>query len=461
MLPVLATQLDSTNLLHEFMDFISNFIQVSQGKNNFLKGTRPFTQAKKMDFSMVINLLIQPKRRSLQAELFELFLNEEQDCPSKSAFSQARAKICPQLFAQLIQAQARKIDELNVLLPNTYEGYRLFAVDGSTAYLPNTGATRREFGTVGNQYSEQCLPRCSFLTDLITGVFHNAVIGTSTTSEKLQIYEHLRHIPKNSILILDRLYPCSALMYWLDRLGIRYIIRCPANFNRAVKNICSKNGSQDEWVQHRISERAVTTLKAIVENEEEETRQSISCRCEIKYRVIKTKLTDNEYENILTNIPEEWSAEDFKKLYNWRWKIETAIDKIKNPIAIESFSGLNPAHIRQDFFAAICRYNIACFMGFIAQHKLNEKQTTDNNKPSKSSKKHPKQVNMNLCVALTTIMLRYNTQQKELTGFVDKAINALVRFPEIVRPGRSFPRKKRNFKQLGRNRFCKNFRQTA
>jgi hypothetical protein len=122
---------------------------------------------------------------------------------SKSAFCQARQKISWDFFRDLSRYLALQAEEM---CPNEklYKNYRLLAVDGTTIALPLTSATAADFGTVKNQYSSQCIPRCSVLMDVLNGWCYNAILGSSTCSEKEQFYEQLDFIPKNSIVISSR-----------------------------------------------------------------------------------------------------------------------------------------------------------------------------------------------------------------------------------------------------------------
>lgn len=459
MLQAITKQLDPTNLLSESIEMSSFFQELSLENKEYFNGVRPFSQGGMLDFRLIFNLLLQSRSRSSQTELFELSLRLGQDCVSKSAFTQARSKIKAALFEAYYKAQVQKIEE-NELFQETYEGYRLFAVDGTTLYLPCNDATGGEFGTVRNQHGSQCLPRCSFLVDLNTGVCLQGLLGKSNTSEHEQIYEHLSLLPKNSILILDRLYPCTALMYTLEQLGIRYIIRCKMNWNKAVGEVCSQTGEQNQRVKYRISEKAVTKLKRKAQSTEE--RKAITCRLEVDHRIMNIQLADNQYECLLTNLTEDWPISTFKKLYHMRWNVETAIDRLKNVMAIEAVTSDNPEFIRQDFAATIARYNTTCIFTKLAQKKYDE---SANDKPKigrPSSKNYPKKINFSLAAAFIAIILEQHTAQaKDLHQTISLAFKTIIRFPEPVREDRHFPRKSKRNRQRGRHLFWTNFRRTT
>jgi hypothetical protein len=249
-------------------------------------------------------------------------------------------------------------------------------------------------------------------------------------------------------------------MYTLERLGIRYLIRCPMKWNKAVKEVCSQIGEQDQRVKYRISEKAVTKLKRKAKSTQE--RQAITCRLEVDHRIIKVQLTDNKDECLLTNLREDWSISTFKELYGMRWNVETAIDRLKNVMAIEAVTSDNPEFIRQDFAATIARYNTTCVFSKLAQKKYDESKDDKPKIGRPLSKNYPKKINFSLAAAFVAIILeQYTAQAKDLPQTISLAFETIIRFPEPVREDRHFPRNSKRNRQRGRHLFWTNFRRTT
>lgn len=452
----------STNLFCEYTEKIQDYIKNIDIKYVQCKKSYNKLRAKKLPINLIINTLLSPLAKSLQFELIDLKFMENPERAidsyvSKSAFSQMRAKINWKFFKKLSQYSGQ-IAEKSCPNERLYKGYRLVAADGTTIILPLTSATRREFKTVKNQYNSQCVPRCSVLMDVLNNWCYNADIGTSLTSEKSQLYEHLEFIPQNSILILDRLYPSSELIYELNRLNIKFVMRSKNELNAEIKAMNKIEGEQDEIVTHRISEKAVTNLKLRATSKEE--KKKITYKEEITYRIIKAELANNQRETLLTNILDEFDIEDFKTIYNHRWGVEIGIDVLKNTLAMEYLSGYNVNTIKQDFYATICKYNMIQFFYHLANSILANNPKPKNNRIN--AKNYPQQANMALTASIVFKALKLKNHQPDLfEKFVNLGFHFLYRFPEPVRKNRSFPRKKKVHKSRGRIKYDINYKRSA
>ena len=72
---------------------------------------------------------------------------------------------------------------------------------------------------------------------------------------------------------------------------------------------------------------------------------------DITHRIIRFKLNDNSEELLITNIYDtQFTVEDFKTLYHFRWPIETKYDELKNKFQLEKFTGKTLNSVYQDFY---------------------------------------------------------------------------------------------------------------
>ena len=127
---------------------------------------------------------------------------------------------------------------------------------------------------------------------------------------------------------------------------------------------------------------------------------------------------------------------------------------------MEYLSGYLPHSIRQDFYTAICQYNVAKFLHQLADKEL--QATPKEHNPRRNAKEYKKQANMALAssLALKALAMQiYNPSGVE--NFINLSIHLLCRFPEPVRPHRQYPRKKKVHKSRGRIRYDTNFKQTG
>ncbi|WP_331477726.1 transposase [Mediterraneibacter agrestimuris] len=78
----------------------------------------------------------------------------------------------------------------------------------------------------------------------------------------------------------------------------------------------------------------------------------------VNLRVLRFKITEDSYENIVTNLPgNEFSSEDMKQLYHRRWGIETSFCKLKHVIGTGNFHSKKRGYITQEIWARLILYN--------------------------------------------------------------------------------------------------------
>ncbi len=446
----------STNLLRKYMSNLNTFIEFSTKNIENVKTAGSFTRAEKLTFSDIAHLLLMPMNRGLQYELIDFYgfmqngANDAALCPSKSAFCQARLKMKYEFFKNLSEWTAK---ENLKLLPDikTYKGYSVYAADGSTLHLPCTRATRREFKVIKNQYGEQCVPRFSIVTDVLNKICISSNLGVANSSEKSLLIEQLDQIPAGSILLLDRLYAGTELMYLLQQRGINFVIRAKLSFNTEVKKCVAAAEEVERYVTQKLTERAVTELKKQIGGH-------ITCKETISYRIIKIPIkSTGDTEILLTNLLDNsLTINDFGILYNFRWSIEGSIDVLKNKLAIEGFTGEKPDLIRQDFYATIAQYNISSFVRQVGDWIIKQGHKDSQDSPVN------KQVNTSLCISLSSLYLKiaYKNPEK-LDKLLEFILETLHRFPEPIRPNRRFNRKFKTHKARGRIRYDKNYKRTG
>ena len=89
-------------------------------------------------------------------------------------------------------------------------------------------------------------------------------------------------------------------------------------------------------------------------------------------RVLRFKITENSYENIVTNLPDdEFPLELIKELYYARWGIETSFCQLKHIIGIGNFHSKKREFIEQEIWARLILYN---FCSIITNHVTVQKR---------------------------------------------------------------------------------------
>lgn len=395
-------------------------------------GGKGFTRDRKITFVHLIVLLIQGISKSLQRDLncfYQKLQNSEFSIQyvTKSAFSQSRSKLKPEAFLELNQvglssfykdAQWRK-----------FNGFRLLAIDGSTAVLPKHKTIAEEFGvTRFGPYADapRSVARTSILYDVLNLTTLDAQIDKYDVSERELAKRHFEFVePQTDLVLFDRGYPSLALMFEMQCRGINYLIRMRDDWWHEVRKMIDK-GEKDKEVTFKLPE----TEKALLKKYNTEIRS-------IKCRLICVELEDGGTEVLCTSVIDKQLLpfECFEQLYHYRWNVEEGYKLLKSRLQLENFSGKTAIAIKQDFFAKIFTLTTAAVMAFPVDEQLKAEQQGN-------KRKHQHQVNRTNALS----MVREITKKVFLDRIIKPALAAFDNFlkatTELVRRNRKFGRKK-------------------
>ena len=140
-----------------------------------------FTRRRQVGWVRVVSIILNLVRRSppleLDADIAHTFPEEENMTYTKQSFAEARQNLRPEAWQWLndvfVQGFYENGDE------QTYQGFRLLAVDGSVVELPNPVALRDHDGTAENQTPRgaRARARSSALDDVLNGMTLHPVLG--------------------------------------------------------------------------------------------------------------------------------------------------------------------------------------------------------------------------------------------------------------------------------------------
>ena len=179
---------------------------------------KSFTRNRCLTFIILVTFLLNLLKRSQQDELDEFFklLNGTeiaQRVVTKSALTQARKKLKYGVFVELNQVQTNYFYQS--LQPQTWMGWRLVAVDGSTMQVPNTPENLAHFGAWQSAKGGPCpMARVSQIFDVLNAVTLDALISPKSCGERDLAANHFAHLCPGDLVLLDRGYPA----FWLFAL---------------------------------------------------------------------------------------------------------------------------------------------------------------------------------------------------------------------------------------------------
>ncbi|MFZ2398423.1 MAG: IS4 family transposase [Smithella sp.] len=407
------------------IEFLNKIIFSEDFLSRHRQSEKDFIRDRLLPFHNMIFFLMNMIKGSLQDELdyfFKAIHAEEISTRTvtKSAFSKARKKLHHQAFIELGRSLVSFFYEH--FLCRTWIGFRLLAIDGSTAKVPRTEDCADHFGTWNPAKGEACpVARISNLFDVLNGIVVDAVIRPKEHGERSLAAEHMEHVKANDLILLDRGYPA----FWLFAL----ILSRQAHFCARVKSHWkqirkfSNSGKREGIISLPMSLASIEQCKAL--------NLPIS---PIQVRAIRIELASGETEILLTSLMDKdlYPHEIFKELYHLRWTVEENYKTAKCRIEIENFSGKSVESVYQDFHAKVFAMNLTAAMTHPAQDVISGQC---------EQKKHLYRINVTQALSkmkdsLVLLFIRSNIME-----LLSKLHCLFIATIEPIRPGRKYPRK--------------------
>ena len=240
--------------------------------------------------------------------------------------------------------------------------------------------------------------------------------------------EHLEYVKPGDLLLLDRGYPSFWLLFLLKAKGIEFCVRLKEDWWLKVKDF-TESSEKERIVTFALPKKDRSKLKDFPHMLDQE----ITCR------LIKVELENGETEVLCTSLEDSatYLHEDFEELYHYRWNEEEAYKLLKSRIGLEGFSGKTAKAVKQDFHAKVFLMTLCAAYAHPIEEKVIAEYQAD------KERKHDQKINRTNALATTMDMLVPAFIHKKYKEALD-AFDLLVwNTREIIRPGRSNPRNKR------------------
>ena len=407
---IVVVKMKRRKLLQEYAKLIKEKANDFFFKLCHRKDPQNFTRKRKLGFAEVLLIMLNFKTKSNALETYN-FATEinESDPASRQAFEKARDNIKSSAFKEFFEdsvQMAVSADDAKL-----FHGYRVGAIDGSTALLPKSDELAKKYGSStpveGNTYA-----RISLCNDVLNGVVLDGEISDFSIGERKLAMKHIeKDICPNMLYLFDRGYWSPELVAAICDRGQKFLMRLASNAILAISNSKETSGN------HTIS---FNGKKYVL-------------------RYYKFELSSGEIEYLLTNLErEEVSDRELVDLYHLRWGIETKYDELKNRLQFEGLSGKSVNIVEQDFYASLIVMNMTGFAIAAADAKVQEKHKEKNNK-------HACKPNGNMAVGiLKNRFIKAIIEDDPLlqANMIDKLINDISRFVIPIKPDRHYPRSK-------------------
>lgn len=384
---------DTMKKPYEILSIIRKEIQSEEFKFFCRVNPQDFTRNCLVTIPLLIALILNLIKRSLQVELLESEKILNLPPISKQTFSAARQKLHPNAFKMMNSILVREYYTNNNF--KTFHGYRFIGVDGSTLQLVESASIKEKYGTSKNQTGENSIPltRISYAYDLLSGITIDAIIRPYDISERFMTHEHLKNIQSpldtKDLYIFDRGYPsitliCSLLYHKKD-----FLMRCKKDWLKET-SLLVKRKKKDTIIE-------ISPKKLYGDKRKEFIKllPNVPLDKKIKIRVLLIPLPTGEIEILITSLldKKEHPYSVFSFIYNKRWRCEENFKLHKVSHEIENFSGTTDIAIQQEILGTIFTANVRALIADQAQMEIEEEY-------SKKHLKYAYKINSNISIGI-------------------------------------------------------------
>lgn len=433
-------------IISDLRNFIALSSQNSELRQLFTNSCNAFSRRRKLHFELVVCMLLNFFKRSYDIELSAFFdhMGFQELKATKSAFSQQRSKISSFFFSCLNSTLVDSFYTHYKADVKRWNGFRVIAVDGSTAYLIDRKEVTEHFGTHGNQRGTVTLSRVLCAFDVLNKITIKAGMYPISCSEQKIALSWIPSYEPDMLLIYDRAYPGFTSMFHHQNKETPqpFLMRCPVGFSTEVTAFV-KSGVNDE----------ISTIKASkpIRRELKEQGFIVKVNGTINIRLIRIVLDDGTIEVLATNLfdQQQYPYKEFKALYFMRWGIETRFNSFKNQLQLEAFSGQKVETILQDFHATVFLSNLQEIISKPAQEKIDHEV---------SKRKYDYQINKNTAIGIMKNRVIGLLLFKDPEKILIQLQNLFAQYIEPIRPNRKLPRMKKLKRRSGKYKTLTNYK---
>lgn len=396
---------------------------------------KDFTRNKKLPPDKLISFMVSCGSSSTKIELLDFFGLDKQ-APSSSAFHQQRAKLSPEALETVFLCFNRSLQDAEK--PSRY---RFFATDGSTFsfFSKPSFASQQYYVSEGHSAKGFYSMHLNAFYDLQKHTYSDALIQPVHCKDEFSAFCEMvdRHpilTGTKDVFIGDRGYCSYNNMAHVLEKGQYFLFR--------TKDIHSKGlvGNFDVPKQDSFDIRVNVTLvrsrKKKIQIQDGCYRRYVDANTTFDYitygsldtyslsfRIVRFPISENTYECIVTNLPEEeFPMEQIKLIYFSRWSVEGAFRKLKYTIGLSNFHAYKPEYIKQEIWAKLIAYNIT---ETLINHTVITHGTT----------KHEYKVNFSVAAHICRAFLRLTTEKDSID-----VMNLLCKELIPIRKERQYPR---------------------
>jgi len=248
-------------------------------------------------------------------------------------------------------------------------------------------------------------------------------VGRYDEGERALLLRSLGVLKSDDVLVLDRGYPAWWLFAGLHDRAVQFCMRLDGCGWAEAKQLL-QSSQKELIVSHRLNATDRKQMQALGLSTKLST---------ISVRLIKVCLPNGKLEILATSLQDtqRYPVQAFGQLYGFRWGVEEAFKTIKQHLDVEGFSGELPHAIEQDIHAKALIFNITQALCWEATQQMEPTKRQNYSVNSVYALKN----------ASSLVICWLQAVPGELDRLIDSLKELFSRTLEMIRPGRSFPRR--------------------
>jgi hypothetical protein len=358
----------------------------------------------------------------------------------KGNLSKARAKLKYEAFIDLNDHLTGYF--YDHFQPETWFGFNLFGVDGTTIDVPDEYEISEHFGVWNSTKGETPCPkaRASQMFDVLNKISVDAIISPKGDGERELAAFHFLKLQPKDLILLDRGYPAHWVFKLVLSMGANFCARISYERWRVVKKFF-QSGEKERIVKIEPSPQS---LRKCVEMGLDKNP--------IKVRLLRVELDSGETEILVTSLTDmkKYSHNLFSELYHLRWPVEEDYKALKYRLQIESFSGKSVHSVYQDFHAKFLSKNFVAVIAYTTKKEILKKSEM-------LTFVHQINFTQALSKMKNSIVLLFNRSMDKVVTLVGQLRTIFIQTTEAIRPNRKYPRRHR----VKQRRFFHEYRTTC
>ena len=419
----------------------NRLLQCIQGvsKNAWLFFAAPekdFTRNRKLSFETMVKTLLCMEGGSLTNELMKRF-GCRTDIASTSAFVQQRGKILPEAFETIFRMFVEESDPSRL-----YNGYRLFAVDGSDIQIPTNPQDKDSYFPGSNGQHPYNLLHLNAMYDLLQRTYVDAIVQKRHCCDECRSLADMvdrSSVKQPAIIIADRAYESYNVLAHIQEKGWFFLIRVKDSSSSGLAagldlplldlfdfpvhlSLTRKQTNETKHLRKQRNHYKLISSSQTFDYLPVKSRKHLpTVFYQLPFRVVRFSISENSFETVVTNLPlDSFPPSELKRLYAMRWGIETSFRELKYTVGLLHFHAKKTEHILQEIFARLTMYN---FSELITSHVVIQKH----------NRKYSYRANFSVAVHVCRQFFLGNVSPPDVEALIARHVSP-------IRPGRSRPR---------------------